>query len=62
MASLFNVFGFAYLVDYLPEEKAYELASLLNLAINNQLQPISLDHLKFKPEWLKKIDLEVLIK
>lgn len=35
MASLFNVFGFAYLVDYLPEDKAYELASLLNLAINN---------------------------
>ncbi|EAR96982.2 HECT domain and RCC1-like domain protein (macronuclear) [Tetrahymena thermophila SB210] len=52
IASLFNIFGYGPMFDFLPQDKAQELASLVNFGIKNQLKPIPLDGIK---EQYKKI-------
>ncbi|KAL4510149.1 hypothetical protein ABPG72_010342 [Tetrahymena utriculariae] len=52
IASLFNIFGYGPMFDFLPQDKAQELASLVNYGIKNQLKPIPLDGIK---ESYKKI-------
>ncbi|KAL4466976.1 hypothetical protein ABPG74_010573 [Tetrahymena malaccensis] len=52
IASLFNIFGYGPMFDFLPQDKAQELAALVNFGIKNQLKNIPLDGIK---EQYKKI-------